>query len=274
VILGLHAPLFNPWAESYPYFLRETQRPALEELVWPFLTRFKAWGAAAPPALRQKQTMLADHPSWFAPSGQAAPSYVKRGDNADLFDYGVSRGSATELLRLITGIGSRRRADVVLQGHVHRVNEFRLDVVNGEPAFFMDFYTRNPGEYYPTRFPTGKVDLLRGMATEVTRVRIVDGAPADRRPAPLEGDSIKYTVDVPPYPKPLATTRDARGWWEEHRPLVLQTEALGPVKDADRSFEGFRVLTVQNDVIDKIDLVPIRRLHDNGYRLPWERARA
>ena len=32
VIVGLHAPLFNPWAEAYPYFLRETQRPALGRL--------------------------------------------------------------------------------------------------------------------------------------------------------------------------------------------------------------------------------------------------
>ena len=39
VIVGLHAPLFNPWAETYPYFLRETQRPALAAYVEAHLRR-------------------------------------------------------------------------------------------------------------------------------------------------------------------------------------------------------------------------------------------
>src|SRR5262249_37173938 len=35
VIVGLHAPLFNLWNDEFPYFLRETQRPALAALVVP-----------------------------------------------------------------------------------------------------------------------------------------------------------------------------------------------------------------------------------------------
>ena len=77
-------------------------------------------------------------------------------------------------------------------------------------------------------------------------------------------------VKVPPYPKPLATTQDVRGWWAEHRPLVLQTEPLGALKDDQVGFSGFRLLSVKGDLIDKIHFVSMQRLHESGYRLPWE----
>ena len=149
VIVGIHAPLFNPWGEAYPYYLRETQRPALGHHVPAHLCRYDAPPPDQPDIADYARTR---HPSWFASAGAAEPTYVKRGDNDDLFDYGVSRGRANDLLQLIAGVGSPRPADVTLHGHVHRFNEFRIATVNGELAYFMDFYTQNPASYYPTRF--------------------------------------------------------------------------------------------------------------------------
>ena len=102
---------------------------------------------------------------------------------------------------------------------------------------------------------------------------VVDSAPVDSKPTRLPYDAKhKYVVQVPPYPRPLATAPDARGWWTEHRPLVLQTAALGPLENTRCRFSGFRVLSVKADVIDKIHFVPTQRLHENGYRLSWEEA--
>ena len=36
------------------------------------------------------------------------------------------------------------------------------------------------------------------------------------------------------------------------------------------SFAGFRLLSVKDDVIDKIHFVATQRLHERGYQLPWE----
>ena len=68
----------------------------------------------------------------------------------------------------------------------------------------------------------------------------------------------KYQLQIPPYANPLSAASDPRAWWSEHRPLVLQTAALGPLKVLD-DFAAFRVLSVKNDVIDRIHFVPIGR---------------
>lgn len=267
VIVGLHAPLFNPWAERYPWYLRETQRPAQSHLIVPHLGLYDL---SLPSESGLLVTMRSRHPLWFAPEGAPEPTYVKRGDNDDRFDYGVSRGKAVELLRLIAGIGSRRRADVVLHGHVHRFNEFRIGVVDGELAYFMDFYTQNPPRYYPTRFPR---IFEGGVVSDVTYVEVADNAPANAEPLAMPTEARhKFVVQVPPYPKSLATAPDARTWWAEHRPLILQSEAYGPIKDPEVSFSGFRLLSVKGDVIEKIHFIPTQRLHESGYRLPFEEA--
>lgn len=264
VIVGIHAPLFNPWAEGYPYFFRETQRPALGHLVPLHLCRLDRFRGDNEDAAEHARLR---HPTWFGAAGSAEPTYVKRGDNDDFFDYGVSRGKANELLRLVAGIGARRPVDVTLHGHVHRFNEFRISNVNGELRYYMDFYTHNPRSYYPTRFST---DLRNN---DVTYVEVVESAPLNSEPTPMPREAFhKHVVQVPPYPKPLATAADPRGWWAEHRPLILQTEALGPLKDRQASFAGFRLLSVKNDVIDKIHFVSTQKLHERGYRWAWEEA--
>jgi hypothetical protein len=59
-------------------------------------------------------------------------------------------------------------------------------------------------------------------------------------------------------------------WWVEHGPLVLQPEALGPFKNADANLAGFRLLSVQNDVIERVHHVSIETLHASNYQIEWQ----
>jgi hypothetical protein len=255
-IVGLHSPLLNVWDSVYPYYLRETQRPSHTNQVRGFLMRYD--GVTPRP-----------HRDWYPPDGDTPPTYVARRSTDDRLDYGVSRGKADALIKLLAGVGSERPADLVLHGHTHRHNEFRIGRADGGIAFYMDFYTQNPPHYYPTRFIKGQ----HVNDTDVTYVDVVDGAPPNGKPAPLPHEAMhKYTIAVPPYPKPLATAADPRAWWAEHRPLLLQTAALGPMENNQVSFSGFRLVSVNANVIDKIHHVSIDRLQASDYRLPWEQA--
>ena len=258
------APLFNPWGEAYPYYLRETQRPALGYQVPAHLCRYDAPPPDQPDIAEYARTR---HPSWFASAGAAEPTYVKRGDHGDLFDYGVSRGRANDLLQLIAGVGSPRPADVTLHGHVHRFNEFRIATVNGELAYFMDFYTHNPASDYPTRFPIG------WPQSDVAFVEVVDSAPANSEPTEMPYEARhKYVVQVPPYARPLATAGTPVGggsstgrWCCRPRRWVLSRTG----KSASQDFGCCRS---KEDVIDKIHFIATQRLHERGYQLPWEEA--
>ena len=60
-----------------------------------------------------------------------------------------------------------------------------------------------------------------------------------------------------------------KSWWIDHRPLVLQTGALGPHKSKSPSFDGFRMILVENNVINKIHFVSMEELEKNQYQLEW-----
>ena len=177
-----------------------------------------------------------------APSGLVAAdgnpddvSYVKRGDPSDFLDYGVSRGASYSLLKMLAGVGQRRRADLVLHGHIHRYNEFRIAVENGDLAYYMDFYMENPAHYYPTLFVTAWKQLEAQTLIpqeEVTYVDIISDAPPNNQPSKVPNDpNGGYRVAVPPYATPLSSATDPRAWWAERRPLVLQTRSLGSIQE-------------------------------------------
>jgi hypothetical protein len=272
-IVGLHAPLFNMWDEEYPYFLRETQRRAQAAQVHGWLARHDSGSRAAQigEAVRQQ------HPAWFGTSGDPdAVAYVKRGDPDEFLDFGVSRGASHEVLKAIAGVGQRRRADIVLHGHIHRYNEFRIAAQeNGELAYYMDFYTQNFAHYYQAAFVAGWRQGPDGRPlpdVESTYVDIATDAPANNQPSRMPIDTkTKYMVTVPPYPEPLTSARDPRAWWAEHRPLVVQTEALGPFKNADANLGGFRVLSVKNDVIERVHFASIETLDAHDYQVDWQK---
>lgn len=280
-ILGIHAPLFNMWNNVYPYFLRETQRPIHRKQVEAFLIHHgvKSGIQSNDPDMITAAARR-QFPEWFsAPPAQRQTTFVKRGTADHLLRHGVSRGGSEELLRALTGMYSARKADVVLAGHTHRHNEFRLglDHLSGEPAFFMDFYTANPATYYPTRFFTGwraipkSDDIVYVPTSDVTYVEVTADAERNVTPQPMPYEAThKFQLRVPTYYNPLSNAPDARAWWAEHRPLVLQTGALGPVENTQVSFSGFRLLSVKDDVIEKIHFVSILKLEAARYSIPWE----
>ena len=272
VILGTHAPLLNLWEDEYPFFLRETQRRHHARQVEGFLFRHDPLRGADLDLLHVHEKMRSAHPSWFGPGGADDVDFVKRGDNADLLDHGVSRGGAERLLAALAGVGVRRPGDLVLAGHTHRDNEFVVRrLADGEPAFFLDFYTANPANYYPSVFMDGDLALL--VSTSTAWVTVQPGADPAGLPTKTAGLDLEHEVGIPPYADPLVDSPDPAAWWSTHRPLVLQTGALGPLK-VPRIFGGFRVVEVRENVIRRIDRVPIDRLAEHGFVLDWESARA
>ena len=276
--MGLHAPLFNMWNCEYPYFFRETQRAMQLGQIPGYLARVDQ-KAVSPFAPIEKQ-LEARHPHWFpGERDNRAPVFVKRIDGQDFMDYGVSRDQAESFMRLLAGIGARRPADLVLAGHTHRHNEFMVKrLPTGELGYYMDFYTQNPAHYYPARFTQSWRAVVGGApnlepVTDVTYVDVVPGAAPDAAPSRMSQTAMhKYRLQIPPYATPLASAADPKAWWTEHRPLVLQTGALGPLDNTQVSFTGFRVVMVKKDVIDKIHFVSTERLEASQYRLPWEEA--
>ncbi|MEJ7601261.1 MAG: tachylectin-related carbohydrate-binding protein [Kofleriaceae bacterium] len=307
--VGLHAPLFNMWGNEYPFFLRQTQRPSDKgnEQATAFLARnvpfvVSSERASLGQAAVAEQVARERYPQWFpAERDHRAPAFVSRDrtkgavgeDIHDPLEFGVSRNHADALMERLVGEGSRRAADVVFAGHTHRHNEFSVRRTHtGEVTYFMDFYSENPTSYYATRYATGwkstifptnpwlpgghtPPQILLTPVTEVAYVEIVEGAAPDAKPEPLTGlEAFKYAINVPPYATPLASSNDPKAWWASHRPLVLQTGALGPTDTAQVSFSGFRVATVRNNVIEKISFLSSERLENAGWQLSWEEATA
>ena len=217
-------------------------------------------------------------------------SFMKRGDIGDLLDFGVAASrehnpdNAYAMLRLLAGQGTRRAADMVLAGHTHRHNEFRVGTTpNGELQYFLDFYTSNPTSYYPTRFltkwpeypvqmnATFVFDIVKNSYAK-TYVDVAPDSPPDAVPHPVQGWLLKYAVKVPPYPDPLDRTTDVARWWDYHRPLVVQTSALGPLDNSQATFTGFRVFTVTNNLIERADFIATHRLESSNYTLSFDEA--
>lgn len=262
-IVGLHAPLLNPTA--YPYFLRETMRPSQPDQTEAFL-------AGEDDA--ERDDIRSSHPTWFRPPNDHRDTrWVKRVDAADKLDFGVARGRGEDLIKLLAGVDAPRPANLVLAGHTHRHNEFvvRHDE-GGQLAFYMDFYTQNPGAYYPTRYMKSWKNG-EAPATDVTYVEVVPGSSPEFRPwsAPT-GRAYAKVLETPPYPTPLNDSPNAADWWALHRPLILQTGALGPNENSSVSFSGFRIVTVENNVIAKINFISSDRLQQANYQLTWEDA--
>jgi hypothetical protein len=272
VLIGTHAPLLNLWEDEYPFFLRESQRRHHARQVEAFLVRHTPLVGTGLGADKLRAFVRTGHPTWFGPGGTDDVDFVKRGDTADLLDHGVSRGGAERLLAAFAGVGVRRPGDLVLAGHTHRDNEFVVRrLPDGETAFFLDFYTANPANYYPSVFADG--ELGDDVPTSMAWVSVQPGADPAGLPTPTVGLDLEHEVGIPPYQDPLNDSPDPAAWWVTHRPLVLQTGALGPLK-VPRIFGGFRVVEVRDNVIRRIDRVPIDRLAEHGYALDWDAARA
>jgi hypothetical protein len=209
-----------------------------------------------------------------------------RGTVDDLLDDSASKGHANDLLKMCAGVSVgqhsvSRPVDLVLCGHTHNRVEFRLSWTGSEMLFYTDFYTENPRSYYGTHkgsWDNGNMHI---------GVLIEPGAVPNAQPAKNvqdnQWDGEEWTMTVPPYGDPLNSAADRTRWWREHRPLVMQTGAIGPMEIASNSrhqpgkpkpnpsFQGFRVLTVAFNTINAMHYVSMEELRASQFTLPWEK---
>jgi hypothetical protein len=177
----------------------------------------------------------------------------------------------------------------------------------------MDFYLEEPPTYYSTingydvATPAGtvakgsrlaiKIDPAAPKAGQLTAEVIHQGTASE----------VRGTILVPPYATPLDTAADTKAWWQSHRPIIAQTAALGPMDPRQRfdplwkkngstdttesktqpsgttqvvtqwpepTFNGFRFVQVQGNVIHKVRYITLAELRALNFRLPWEVIRA
>ncbi|HYP41073.1 MAG TPA: metallophosphoesterase [Chloroflexia bacterium] len=270
VVVGVHGPPLNPSGDEYAHYFRETEHPTADPAeVVGYLRRRDAF------AFRHRGILPipADVDEVYETWPRTGTPYFKRGGVGDLLDYGISKGSADEFLCLCAGEGASRPVDLVLCGHIHRNVEYRLQLDSGgEMLYYTDFYSENPPAYYNT-VCNMDVQSNAGMLRKGDQIHIE--VEENARP----GEAVTPTqpghgrLSVPPYATPLNSAADARAWWEERRPLVMQTAPLGPIDTNQRahmpnaSFQGFRVLSVEDNAISKIRYVTLTELRRDAVSL-------
>jgi len=240
VIVGVHAPVLNPIKDQYPYFFRES--------------------------LRSGTTHFAE----------------EKGD--DILDNGTSKGLSFDFLKLAAGVNVNRPVDLVLSGHVHKNWECRMKWNNGNFRFFSDFYTENPEFYYSTLLNVGdhknmlalppqeSKSYLTTLPANKVHISIDKNATNNEVPQmvisknPETGKDRKYyLLKTKPNPNTLNNSADPKQWFSQHRPLFIQTSGSGPLDysqrmvkpedDANPSFQGWRLIRIENNTITRINNV-------------------
>jgi hypothetical protein len=265
VVVGVHAPPINPSGDEWPHYFRETEHPYADEReVLGYLLR------RDPKAFRPERWMGATpdpsavYPHWI----RTGTPHFKQGGIGDLLDYGIARGSTEDFLALCAGLGVPRQADLVLCGHIHTNVEYRLKWDEEKRfLFYTDYYFQNPDRYYDTLssldLESGEYRMDGAPATRI-QVYVKEGAQPGARPEAI--DDRHGRVEVPPYPTPLNESSDPARWWDEHRPLIAQTSSLGSmdrnqrIEHPDATFQGFRVVRVQNNVMARVEYVKLNDL--------------
>lgn len=305
VVVAMHAPPINVEGNEYAHYFRETERsttdPHLKQAIGQEVTGFLYRHAQAD--FFHSVTMMKGsgrsgfriervnpstvHADWV----RNGASFFKQGDISDLLDDGVSRGPTTELLTICAGNGSTRPVDLVLFGHVHRNVEFRmgLDPSTRTFQFFHDYYSENPAEYYPSKV------IVRDDFETSQQIRVFVDAPVEPSPVRVRDDAFgaafrypftpeeEWRLGVPRNAQTLNEAVDVGTWWDAHRPLLLQTAALGPIDQSQRldrsksqpprpnpTFRGFRFISVENNAMTKIRYVRLPELQSRNFRLDWE----
>jgi len=322
VIVGMHVPPFSPVNSEYPYYLRETLHPVMDaKLTQTYLDRngfnTEGWSLTGTP-------------------------YFKKGEIGDGhgLDNGVIAEYGMDFVRLLAGVelGVTRPVDLFLCGHHHDRTEYRIHWNGTEPEYYMDFYMESPSTYYSTN---NDFDLETGAGTIAKGARLaIRIDPAAPRTGSLTAEvvhqgslsEVRGTIAVPPYPNTLENSTDPKQWWLDHRPIIAQTAALGPIDPRQRfdprwevsyvfktnpdagvglgsiapppifltvesktkpdpkassageditvtqlvtqypepTFNGFRLVQVKNNVIDKVRYVGLAELRAANFHMPWE----
>jgi predicted MPP superfamily phosphohydrolase len=272
VIVGVHAPPLEPEEQEYPHVFRETEHPTADpNESRGYLRRHDA----------------ADDADWPL----TGTPFFKRGGVENLLNYGIAKTLANEFLELCSGLGVPRPADVVLCGHIHDRVEFRVrpDAQSRGLLFYNDFYTENPSAFYPSKIVVGE----RGRRPTDVNIRVDEAATLNGKVAEIRDDRPDafwrqwFELRVPPYAKPLNKSQNASQWWKDHRPLIVQTAALGPIDrnqrrdpEKDRNthpaptFQGCRLIGVTNNAIASIRYVTMAELRARPSKPVAEQPRA
>jgi LGFP repeat/Calcineurin-like phosphoesterase len=282
LIIGMHAPPVNPKGNEYPHYFRETEH-AFQKIEFSFDDKANddisayLWRNDRNRGVSAAQ-YKAMHKGWFDSESKAY--FYKGKDVDDLLDYGIAKDKVKEFLRLCAGDGVTRKANLVLCGHIHKRAEFRIEWDDKKDEFkiYFDFYTENPKRYYASR----KFGLEEPVLVEINDVVPV---PSQKNPdikirKSAWGD---YKVlQIPPYADPLDKAGNKTQWWDRHSPLILQTAAVGPIEANQRlrtiagekrynpgpSFQGYRLITVKNDVISNIHYCQAKEQDSNDFLIP------
>lgn len=290
IIVGMHAGPMGTY--GHPHYFRETEHPkASIEDIAAYLAKCPDNGFIFNPykkgrIIQQIPNFLPVKPKYilnrFKTWNLIGTDYFMRGKLHKYLKKSIGVKNAEEFLKICTGQGKKRPIDLVLFGHEHNHVEYRVkwDQRRKELLYYMDFYTENPSEYYPSwKYGYGEpVKILprKGVSP--------GGSPAsttDHRP------NAKWkrwwNLMVPCYPDPLNSASDKRKWWTKHRPLLLETTSLGPVDNNQRpeenkikpgpNLQGFRVVLVKDNLISQIHNVTLEELRKNEFKMPWEQVR-
>jgi hypothetical protein len=296
VVVGMHAPPINPKGSEFPYFFRETQHPSAPRVqMQAYLVRQAGGPTTTLPSSPGEAIIIQIPDTYHREWIRTGTPHFKVGSIGNMMDFGVAVGETEALMRLCVGAEGLRAADLVLCGHGHDRVEFRLgwDATRRHFLFYTDFYTENPAGYLPSLHCT--LAEIKNVSPSVVHAATVRAHVAVRSGAPMVPHPIVvrdhrdtlwatyHRIDVPPYPDPLNATSDARQWWEKHRPLIMQTAAVGPVdqntrRDTDTNklrprtvFQGIRVFTVADNVIRRGHYVTMQEIRQAaGAALPWE----
>jgi hypothetical protein len=280
VIIGMHDPVINPKQSEYAWFMRESIRASNPK---PYTQEMQKYLFRRDPiafiTFHDNYNVAVDlnknvHEGWK----RTHTAHFHEGNGDDLLDYGIMRGHREDFLKMCAGIkNSPRPADLILSGHVHKNFESRImwDAPAQNFRISHEFYTENPPVYYHSYDnnldPDGKFTLPTlgpAFATTVkdkaksslirVHVSITDAAAVDE--VPTQGSSGVWSIKTKPYPLTLNAQPDTahcQWWWQNVRPLFIQTAALGPSEflrapEHQPDFRGCRLITVIADTIQKI----------------------
>lgn len=270
IIIGTHSPLINTKGSEYPHYFRETEHPTADEKEVANYLRRQVPIHPQPFQNLTNAVLLKRVKKEYKDWPLKSTSYFKTGDHKNLMDWGVSRGEIERFLKLCVGINLSNRlvrpVDLILFGHAHSWVEIRLkwDRQKQEFQYYNDFYSENPSVYYSSNKYKGEFGAYKRVY-----IRLVKGAVPNGKVSKIKdsfwGESL--LLKIPNYSHPLNESKNPVQWWEQHRPLFIRGAPLGPSDNntrrdknenknrPDPSFEGCKLIEVQNDTIARISQV-------------------
>lgn len=295
VIVGIHAPVME--LDEYPHYLRETEHVAADEAEarrgFPFFTD-----------LQYFQNGAGGKDDWPV----SGTPYFKIGGIDWTLGSGVSKGNNKKFYEACLGVDIEnsqlmpRKVDLILSGHGHRSVEFRVecDLQAKKWLFYHDYYTHNPEAYYAMRLLSApdydQYKIVLGASTTsgdspqsiyddyVSKMYYVRIIPKEGITAPIivtdhRADAIfTKLLEVPAYSSPLNKVTDKKAWWTQHKPLFIETTALGPLETINYGhvrekhrlseislFQGCRKITIYDNVISMIESVTLKEVRAKGF---------